>query len=422
VQRCFLFLQGIASPFFSRLADWLIARGERVARINFCAGDVLYWRGKPAANFNGPRAAFDEYLERFCDAGNVTDIVLFGDQRPLHVVAADFARRRGLRLHVFEEGYVRPSWVTLERGGTNAASGLLRDPQWYLRAAAALPGVEEPVAVLPSPLRARAMHDLAYHGANALNPLMFRHYRTHRPYSAALEYAGWAWRYARYPAWRRRDAALVARRLAERTPYFLLPLQLNGDYQVTRHSPFGHMRAVLEHVVASFASCAPRETRLLVKNHPLDTGLVDYAGLLRRLARAHGVESRIDYIETGHLPTILAQAQGVVTVNSTVGLSALHHARPTKVIGRAIYDLTGLTSPNSLDEFWQRPQPPDASLYLAFRKVVICATQITGDLFSDDGNASVLAGCDRLLEPQSRLEQLLERVPRTAACATRAPS
>ena len=32
---------------------------------------------------------------------------------------------RGLRIHVFEEGYMRPYWVTYERGGTNGHSRLM---------------------------------------------------------------------------------------------------------------------------------------------------------------------------------------------------------------------------------------------------------------------------------------------------------
>ena len=51
--RTFLFLQGVASPLFARLADELERRGHRCLRINFCPGDRLFWRRAGATNYRG---------------------------------------------------------------------------------------------------------------------------------------------------------------------------------------------------------------------------------------------------------------------------------------------------------------------------------------------------------------------------------
>ena len=51
--------------------------------------------------------------------------MLYGDTRPIHAQAVAEARARGLTVHVFEEGYMRPCWVTYERGGTNGNSRLM---------------------------------------------------------------------------------------------------------------------------------------------------------------------------------------------------------------------------------------------------------------------------------------------------------
>ena len=51
--------------------------------------------------------------------------MLYGDTRPVHAAAVMAARARGLCVHVFEEGYLRPWWVTYERGGTNGHSRLM---------------------------------------------------------------------------------------------------------------------------------------------------------------------------------------------------------------------------------------------------------------------------------------------------------
>ena len=57
----FLFLQGIATPFFSDLGKALRARGHTVRRINLCPGDWLFWSGD-ADNYRGRREAWGEYL------------------------------------------------------------------------------------------------------------------------------------------------------------------------------------------------------------------------------------------------------------------------------------------------------------------------------------------------------------------------
>jgi capsular polysaccharide export protein len=59
----------------------------------------------------------------------ITDLVVYGDTRPIHATAIAQARRRGITVHVFEEGYLRPYWVTYERGGAN---GIRRSwiPRW----------------------------------------------------------------------------------------------------------------------------------------------------------------------------------------------------------------------------------------------------------------------------------------------------
>lgn len=404
----FLFLQGAASPFFHRLADRLAEGGKRVSRVNFAAGDQLYWGRRPARAFRGTLADLPAFLERLLEGDAVSDLVLFGDHRPIHRTAIERAGARGIRVHVFEEGYFRPHWLTLERGGVNAASSLPRDPEWYRLVAPTLEPMP-PQRAVPRSLRVRAAHDLAYHLANVANPLLYRGYRTHRPYNAAIEYAGWIRRFGALPLHRRRDRALVRALAARRGRYFLLPLQLNGDTQITAHSSFTGMPDLIRHVVASFAGQAPAGSTLVVKNHPLDTGLSDYRGLVARLAREFGLGDRLVYLESGDIAGLIPGADGMVTVNSTAGLQAIAAGCPTLALGSAIYDLPGLTAATSLDAFWTAPQPPDPVLFDAFRKVVIHTTQVNGDLYTAAGIGTAIANCERLMAPESPLQRLKAR-------------
>jgi capsular polysaccharide export protein len=406
-QRCFLLLQGVCSPFFARLADRLRANDHRVFKLNFTGGDLAYWGTRPSWSFREQAQRLPEFLSDYLAKNSLTDQILFGDSRPLHRQAIEWASRHGVRTHVFEEGYFRPYWVTLERGGVNARTQLPRDPLWFRAVGAGLPDAGDGVA-FASPFRVRAWHDVVYHVAGAVNPLLFPGYRTHAPVTAPVEYLGYIRRFARLARIGRRELVRAEELARSRGVYYLLPLQLNGDAQIREHSPFRDMREVIEVVMESFARRAPASARLVIKNHPLDMGLIDYAGLIGELERRFAVEGRTEYLEAGDLGLLLSRARGVVTVNSTVGTLALGAGRPTIALGKAIYDLTGLTFQGPLDEFWGQGEPADPELYRCFRNTVIHCTQINGGFYSKHGiDLAVRNAAPVLAAERSPLEELL---------------
>ena len=405
--RCFLFLQGVCSPFFSRLADSLKALGHQVFKINFTMGDWTYWGRRSAWNYRGHVSELGEFLADRYGKYGITDQVLFGDCRPVHRVAVDHGKACGVCTHVFEEGYFRPYWVTLEREGVNAYSLLPRDPDWFREVGANLPdyGDGQPFA---SSFFDRAAHDVAYHAAGFLNPLFFPRYRTHAPVNAAVEYFGYSRRLPLLRFHKRRDNALVYGLIHDSVLFFVLPLQLENDAQIRDHSRFQDMTEVMEFVLDSFARHAPAEARLVIKNHPLDMGLVNYPGVIRDLSDRFNLTGRVAYMETGDLDVLLRHARGTVTVNSTVGGLALGCNCPTTTLGDPIYNLPGLTFQGTLDEFWQDGSRPDGSLFRDFRNTVIHTTQVNGGFFSRQGIALAVKNCQTLLEQaRSPLEALL---------------
>ncbi len=124
--RVFLFLQGPHGPFFGQLGRMLGAAGARVWRVGFNSGDAAFW--PDPASYIAFAAAPDTWPGRIAailDQKGITDLVLYGDTRPIHATAIAAARARGLTVHVFEEGYLRPYWVTYERGGANGHSRIM---------------------------------------------------------------------------------------------------------------------------------------------------------------------------------------------------------------------------------------------------------------------------------------------------------
>lgn len=248
----------------------------------------------------------------------------------------------------------------------------------------------------------RAYHDIRYRAANALYASRFPHYQSHRPHSGLREYAGLARRLLQQRQHRAEAHRVAERLLTTKQPFFLFPLQLNSDSQIQVHSPFISIRHVIDHVLTSFAAHAPADTLLVIKNHPLDTGLIDYRHYTRKCAKVLGIGDRLEFIDAGHLPTLLDHARGVVVVNSTVGLSALHHRRPLMALGTSIYGMEGMTWQGSLDDFWRDAQGPNMDLYQAFLGYLLHHTQINGDFYTSTGIPMAVAGAVERLETASQ--------------------
>lgn len=398
--RRFLFLQGPLGPFFRDLTRTLEARGHRVIRVAFHGGDAFDGRHQDTAWYRGSEAAWPEFVVQLARHHDISDVVLLGDARPMHLggVRALKRWRPDLRVHVFEEGYVRPDWLTLEANGVNGWSQLPKDPR-QIRALAQQWPSEPEHRTLRCATRAMGWHAIQAYAAMLLLYPLFRRYRHHRPHGPLAEAWRWLARLVTMPIRRPLVQAAQTRLHADSSPKFLVLLQLETDKQIRVHSPYPTMRAFLTEVLQSFAAHAAPDAVLVVKAHPLDCTAQTQGRLLRQLARALGVETRVHFLDGGHLPTLLKDSVGAITINSTAGLSALHHGVPLLALGEAVYKLPGLTHQSGLDPFWRQPQKPDADLYHAFRRVTLHLTQINGGFYTREGIAlAVESAANRLSE------------------------
>ncbi len=415
MKRHFLLLQGVSSPFFKRLGQALLTRGHRVTKLSFNGGDVAYWMPGDSRWFRQDLTALPHYLDELIESERITDQVLFGDRRPVHQIAVQQARLHGIRNHVFEEGYFRPHWVTLEREGVNSRSLFPRDPDWIRAAGLKLFDsclAQKQVKHFESPFWRRAAHDVAYHLASSLNPLAFPKYRTHSPVLATVEYAGFVQRVIKNKRFAGQERTKFASLLQQSTDFYFLPLQLNSDFQVQDQPVLNSMSVLLEQVIASFATHAPVSTQLVIKNHPLDFGQVDYQSLCDKLAKQYDVSGRIIYLETAELNALVNKALGTITLNSTVGSVALEHGCPTICLADALYSFKGLTAQCNLDDFWVQLPKPDLSLFEQFKAVVMHTTQVNGGFYCPQGiGLAVQASVDRLTADQSPLEHLMQQIP-----------
>ncbi|WP_397541266.1 capsule biosynthesis protein [Roseovarius salis] len=407
--RVFLFLQGPHGPFFYRLGRLLRRAGAQVWRVGFNAGDRAFWPdGKGYIPYT---SSADDWPERFGDivaAKGVTDLVLYGDTRPIHAEAVRIAKSRGIQVHVFEEGYMRPYWVTYERGGTNGNSRLMEMSVSRMRNA--LENSDMDTALPPASwgdMRQHVFYGAAYHGCVLLFNHGYRTFRPHRALTVRQEFALYIQRLLLMPA------QAVERRLATLRirhggfPYHLALLQLEHDASFQAHSPFSSMTEFLETVVEGFAAGAPRHHHLVVKAHPLEDGRVPLRRELRRLAATHGVSGRVHFVRGGKLAQLLDEARSAVTVNSTAAQQVLWRGIPLKTFGDAVYAKPEFVSTKPLADFFAQAERPDRKAYADYRRYLLETSQIAGGFYSVSGRRQLLRqAVDLMLDPDDPYDAL----------------
>lgn len=418
-----LLLQGPVGPFFSNLAHDLRHAGAEVLKVNFNAGDWLFYP-RDAYGFKGSLLEWHRELPELLEKQRIDAVLLFGDCRPIHAKVRALAERLGIAVGVFEEGYLRPDYVTFEPVGVNGHSVFHQDLGDWLRHQAMLDGPVAANADLAAETSApadtsgsRAAANLPEHQAvgncywNAARWGMLYFFASwagylfwnnglhHRPLTI-WDGLWWLLSFARKAFFRWTEKGVQEKLEGElRQKFFLIPLQVHNDAQITVHSDYESVCGFIDHVMRSFAGALLRENQpakqlpfnaqsvqgdvLVFKHHPMDRGHRNYAKAVRLLTRRHGLQGRVLYIHDQHLPSLLKACKGVVLVNSTTGLSALGHGAPVKVCGCALYDLPGLTFQGRLNDFWfeARSALPCAEMLQRFKAALVMRTQLNGSFY-----------------------------------------
>ena len=390
--RVFLFLQGPHGPFFHRLAKMLRAAGSGVVRVGFNQGDAHFWRDPDSyLPFTGRAEDWSAALDGILAGYSITDIVLYGDTRPIHAAAVARAKALGLMVHVFEEGYLRPYWVTYERGGSNGHSRLMQQSVAGMQAALASLDMDLPDAPAHwGDMRQHVFYGALYHWFVLTRNQTYRNFQPHRAIGVAAEFRLYLKRLLLMPYHAIQRIAATQRIKHGGFPYHLALLQLEHDSSFQMHSPFRTMTEFLALAIDGFAKGAPTHHHLVFKAHPLEDGRVPVSRDIARLAAEHGVADRVHFVRGGKLAALLNHARTAVTVNSTAAQQALWRGLPLKVFGDAVYAKPEFVSTQSLPEFFAQPTRPDSKAYRDYRHYLLETSQIPGGFYSTRGRRALL--------------------------------
>ncbi|HEG8137984.1 TPA: capsule biosynthesis protein [Campylobacter coli] len=373
-----LLLQGPVGTFFHRLAIKMKKNKTKVFKLNFNGGDFLFYP-------SGKRCKCDEkdlenFYENFFKEKKTDAIVMYNDCRLIHAKAIKVAKELGIGIWIFEEGYLRPYCITFEKDGVNANSSLPRDKNFYLSCNIL---TKESIKEILGGFKFMAFSAFLYWFFSFLLAPFFNnklHHRTLYPF----EFLFWFRSLYRKYLYKFTEKKLNQKIYSLEKKYFLAVLQVYNDTQIKHHYKKS-IEEFIEELILSFANHARAKSYLVFKHHPMDRGYRNYSKLINELSQKYHVEGRILYVHDTYLPTLLKNALGCITINSTVGLSAILEGCPTKVCGNAFYNFEGLAYPKKLQFFWREAHAykPNPSLVINFKNYLLNTNQFNGNFYKN---------------------------------------
>ena len=379
-----LILQGDWEGGLANVALDLMATGKRVTKVVFHAGDWIYkWKKVPTVNFEARIDSFEAWLRDYIDDNAVDCIILYNQYRPYNQIGWDIAQELDIECVVLELGLLRPDYCSIYTRDLNHFEYLAEKWGSATKNNHAIDELAEParLGVMSTPCKMTQFAIFyAFSRLVAKFGRRYRHYTDQRSLSFRHHLAAGVRGMLRFQGREKQhrfDRVFSGRWSGK---YYVVPLQVHTDSQITERSNFESMEQFIQLVAKSFVEFAPTNTKLIFKVHPMDRGYKDYHQLIKTL-QSSTRGGRIFYLDRIHLPTLLDHAKGCVTINSSVGISALIHGAPTMTMGVAAYELEGLTYKGSLDDFWTQHGKINKQLVTKFINLLKLTSQAQGVLY-----------------------------------------
>jgi len=384
-----LLLQGPVGPFFRKVQNLLNQNGFEAWRVCFNAGDRLFARGSQNLHFSGTADAWREWFTEIVGEHGFDYVVLFGCEREIHKIAREQCAVLGVPVLCLEEGYIRPGFVTMELGGNNWRSPIMgKLPEEGDSDAL----VERPKGVsYPSSFGAMATYAYTYFAVRGVFSKLSERKLFHKPKrSFVREMFYWIKNYYRKFSNLGRNYRSMERLLEHHDKrYYLVPLQVHDDGQLgAAASGWSNQKLILKSIV-SFARNAPAACQLVFKIHPMERGHSQDSQFIRQVSVLNNVADRVHILDGGSLGLLTRHSAGMVTINSTSGLSALLHGVPLAVLGQAFYRHPNLAfcvkKGIELDQFWSSGHVAPANLRREYLNWITRKCLQPGDFYAYEG-------------------------------------
>ena len=379
-----LLLIGPLGLFFSRVAEYLEKHGCKVYKLCIPMLEIGFSR-RQRIDFDGQADEFRLFLEKTIERHGIKHIMMYGDYIPLHQAAIEVCRERAdVTTTIFELGYLRPGWITVESDGVNSRSALMSysgysRPENY----GTLNNEGRMRTTINRSYCLRGMKALTYiaHAMTSYQLMDYKHKLQPKPIDIWHQYLGiisipWYWF----------REVKDRRSIRSSSSFFVVALQVSTDSQLKDELFFNSMESLVSEICKSASrSCINRNIKIVFKHHPRDRGFNNYRKHIHREARRYGLDAQIHYVHDMSIGELfsLKGIKGLITVNSTVGIEAVRKGIATKALGTALYSKMNITHQGPLDTFWEDPGMPEKENVECFVNKLIDKTQVRGNFDGD---------------------------------------
>jgi len=374
-----LFLMGPIGTFFARLSNYLEENNVRTYKISFPLYEYGFNKSR-LIKFDQDIYLFKNFLKKILIDKEIKHVFMYGDVLIPHrqaLALIEELKKEDIHVnpHIFELGYLRPNFVTLENKGINYKSSFIKSREFYLKQ----DSYEFfPIAKRHSRFRIRKIWktiSFINHSFKNYKIVDKAHKLQPKPIYIWNQIKGFFLKfYFRLSEYKLKKKCFVENK------FFLVILQVSTDSQLTEGSDIKDNKKFIYKVIKDFAK-ASSNINLVFKHHPRDRGYNNYLDLIKNISKEFGVYEKVFYIHDYFLSKLFQNPNciGTVLINSTVGYQSLYHSVPVKSLGITPYNIEGLTDQRDLISFFKNPSTVDKLLLNKFYKYVLENSQINGN-------------------------------------------
>ena len=374
-----LFLVGPIGTFFARLSNYFEKNNVRTYKISFPLYEYGFAKSR-LIKFHQDIYLFKNYLKKIVISKEIKHIFMYGNvlipHRQALILKEELKKEYiDVNTHIFELGYLRPNFVTLENKGINYESGFIRSREFYLK--------QDSYKVLPiakqhARFRIRKIwKTLTFinHCFKSYKIVNYEHKLQPKPIYIWFQIKGFFLKYF---------FALSEYKLKKKCflekKFFIVILQVSTDSQLKEGSDINDNNRFIYKVIKDFAR-ANVDVNLVFKHHPRDRGYTNYYDQIKKISKEFGVKNKVFYIHDYFLSKLFqnSNCKGTVLINSTVGYQSLYHSVPVKSLGITPFNITGLSDQRDLTSFFENPLDVDRLLFNKFYKYILENSQINGN-------------------------------------------
>tara|TARA_B100000886_G_scaffold304669_1_gene236047 strand:- start:239 stop:1471 length:1233 start_codon:yes stop_codon:yes gene_type:complete len=374
-----LLLVGPIGTFFARLSQYFEKNNVKNYKVLFPLHEYGFPDSK-VIKYSNEIKYFKSFLKDLIYKKEIKHIFMYGNVLIPHRQALELVEElkkegKNIKTHIFELGYLRPNFVTLENEGINYTSSYILNKEFYTK--------QKSYKCFPLPMshgfRLRKLWKVIFfisHCFTDYQIVEFNHKLQPKPIFLWFQIKGYLLKYYfKFSEYKLKKKCFLTK------PFFLVILQVSTDSQITIGSKIKNNKKFIYKVIKDFARAKLENINLVIKHHPRDRGYTNYKNEIKQFAKEFGITKNVFYIHDYFLSKIFTnpRCKGTVLINSTVGYQSLYHSKPVKALGITPYNLDGLSYQKSLTSFFINPKKVDQLLFNKFYKYILENSQINGN-------------------------------------------